>query len=84
MEPGELIERIESLHGKAAQYRTWAHEATERRNELMRQAYRAGVTMAELARLCGMSREAVSQALGRPTGRTWTNTRPETTKAPDH
>lgn len=77
-----LIEGAAQAHEQALKHRQAAARFTDERDELLMEAWKAGAHMDELAEACGVSVNAVSKALGRPSGRTWTRASPETTKAP--
>lgn len=82
VEQTSALSRATELHEQVEGHRKQARMLAAQRNTYLLVAYREGVGMAELAEALGVSVNAVSKALGRPSGRTWTRASPETTKAP--
>lgn len=66
-----LIARAALRHYQLVKARERAEHLQQQRNASLLAAWREGAEMSELAQALGISTQAVSKALGRPTGRTW-------------
>jgi hypothetical protein len=73
MRRDDIIARAVAAHHEAREAAAKAKTCTAERNALWLEAWRAGAGMAELAKACGVTVQAVSSALGQPSGRHWHN-----------